>query len=55
MLFGVGFSAFVGIGFFLTNATLEQFGGSVELTPRDTGGTRTRVTLPLAQLTLAPT
>ena len=35
----------LGIGFFLTNATLEQFGGSVELTPRDTGGTRTRVTL----------
>ncbi|HNN45031.1 MAG TPA: ATP-binding protein, partial [Azospira sp.] len=45
----------LGIGFFLTNATLEQFGGSVELTPRDTGGTRTRVTLPLAPLTLAPT
>ena len=45
----------LGIGFFLTNATLEQFGGSVELTPRDTGGTRTRVTLPLALLTLDPT
>ena len=45
----------LGIGFFLTNATLEQFGGSVELTPRDTGGTRTHVTLPLAQLTLDPT
>lgn len=42
----------LGIGFFLSNATLEQFGGRVELTPRDGGGTRTRVVLPLAQLTL---
>ncbi|MBI2307220.1 MAG: sensor histidine kinase [Rhodocyclales bacterium] len=45
----------LGIGFFLTNATLERFGGRVELTPRDTGGTRTRVTLPLARLRQAPT
>jgi len=44
----------LGIGFFLTNATLEQFGGSVELTPRDTGGTRTRVTLPLALVFTLP-
>jgi two-component system sensor histidine kinase RegB len=43
----------LGIGFFLTNATLEQFGGSVTLTPREGGGTRTRVVLPLMQL--APT
>lgn len=42
----------LGIGFFLSNATLEQFGGRVELTPREGGGTRTRVVLPLAQLTL---
>lgn len=45
----------LGIGFFLTNATLERFGGRVELTPRDGGGTRTRVTLPLARLQQAPT
>lgn len=45
----------LGIGFFLTNATLERFGGRVELTPRDDGGTRTRVTLPLARLQQAPT
>lgn len=43
----------LGIGFFLTNATLEQFGGGVTLTPREGGGTRTRVVLPLGQL--APT
>jgi len=45
-----GTSGGLGIGFFLTNATLERFGGSVELTARDGGGTRTRVELPLARL-----
>lgn len=40
----------LGIGFFLTHATLEQFGGTVELVPRDGGGTRTRVVLPLDRL-----
>lgn len=45
----------LGIGFFLTNATLERFGGRVELTPREAGGTRTRVTLPLARLQQVPT
>jgi two-component system, sensor histidine kinase RegB len=47
-----GQSGGLGLGFFLTNATLEQLGGRVELTPREGGGTRTRVVLPLAQLTL---
>ncbi len=37
----------LGIGLFLSNATLERFGGKVELFDRDGGGTRTRVTLPL--------
>jgi two-component system sensor histidine kinase RegB len=40
----------LGIGFFLSNATLERFGGRVELTPRESGGTRTKVTLPLSGL-----
>lgn len=42
----------LGIGFFLTNATLERLGGRVELFNRDGGGTHTRVTLPLARITL---
>lgn len=50
-----GASGGLGIGFFLSNATLERFGGRVELTPRESGGTRTRVTLPLAKLQQAPT
>lgn len=37
----------LGIGLFLSNATLERFGGKVELFDRDGGGTCTRVTLPL--------
>ena len=45
----------LGIGFFLTNATLERLGGRVELSPRNTGGTRTRVTLPLSRLCCEPT
>lgn len=42
----------LGIGFFLTNASLEQFGGNVELLPREGGGTRTRVILPIKALCL---
>jgi two-component system sensor histidine kinase RegB len=42
----------IGIGLFLTNATVEQFGGKVELFNRKDrqGGACTRVTLPLARL-----
>lgn len=40
----------LGIGFFLTNATIERFGGEVEVFDREGGGTCTRVILPLAQL-----
>lgn len=38
----------LGIGLFLSNATIERFGGKVELLDRPEGGTRTRITLPLA-------
>lgn len=37
----------MGIGLFLSNATLERFGGKVELFNREGGGACTRVTLPL--------
>lgn len=42
----------IGIGLFLSNATVEQFGGKVELFNRNDshGGACTRVTLPLARL-----
>lgn len=42
----------IGIGLFLSNATIEQFGGKVELFNRDENqsGACTRVTLPLARL-----
>ncbi len=40
----------LGIGFFLTNATIERFGGDVEIFPREAGGTCTLVLLPLAGL-----
>ena len=40
----------LGIGLFLSNATLERFGGKVELFDREGGGTRTRVTLPLCRI-----
>lgn len=39
----------LGIGLFLSNATIERFGGKVELLPRPSGGTRTRITLPAAE------
>lgn len=45
----------LGIGFFLTNATIERFGGEVEVFDREGGGTCTRVILPLAQLNPEPT
>lgn len=38
----------LGIGLFLSNATIERFGGKVELLKRPQGGTCTRITLPLA-------
>lgn len=44
----------MGIGFFLTNATIERFGGKVELFRRETCGTRTRVKLPLSALVATP-
>jgi two-component system sensor histidine kinase RegB len=37
----------LGIGLFLSNATLERFGGKVELFNRAGGGACTRITLPL--------
>jgi len=45
-------TAGLGIGLFLSNATLERFGGKVELFNRDDpqGGTCTRVSLPLDRL-----
>ena len=40
----------LGIGLFLTNATIERFGGAVNLFNRDGGGACARVTLPLQRL-----
>lgn len=40
----------MGIGFFLSNATLERFGGRVEIENRIGGGALVRVCLPLARL-----
>ncbi len=40
----------IGIGLFLANATIERFGGTVQLFNRDGGGACTRVTLPLVRL-----
>ncbi len=40
----------LGIGLFLSNATLERLGGRVELFNRPGGGACTRVTLPFARL-----
>lgn len=44
----------LGIGLFLSNATIERFGGKVELYPRPSGGTCTRVSLALGPLALTP-
>jgi len=52
---GGAVSGGLGIGFFLSNATLERFGGRVELAPHPNGGTRTRVSLPLTRLRQVPT
>jgi len=40
-----------GIGLLLAKATLERLGGHLSLTPRDGGGMRTSLDLPLASLT----
>ena len=40
----------LGIGFFLTNATVERFGGEVEVFDREGGGACTRVILPILPL-----
>jgi two-component system sensor histidine kinase RegB len=40
----------MGIGVFLSNATVERYGGKVELTNREGGGARTRIHLPLTRL-----
>lgn len=42
-----------GIGLLLANAAIERFGGCVTLSNRESGGTRTRVELPLAALAAA--
>jgi two-component system sensor histidine kinase RegB len=39
-----------GIGLLLASAAIERFGGRVTLADRASGGTRTRVELPLAAL-----
>jgi two-component system sensor histidine kinase RegB len=41
----------IGIGLFLSNATIERFGGEVRWFNREGGGTITQVTLPLNNLT----
>lgn len=40
----------LGLGLFLANATIERFGGSVQLTNRDGGGAITRIELPLSEI-----
>lgn len=44
-----------GIGLILARATLERLGGRIDLEPRDGGGARTLLELPLAGLTPHPT
>ncbi len=44
----------MGIGVFLSNATVERYGGKVELTNREGGGARTRIHLPLKRLLVEP-
>jgi two-component system sensor histidine kinase RegB len=43
----------IGIGLFLSNATLERLGGKVELFNRIGGGACTRISLPLDRLKIA--
>lgn len=40
----------MGVGLVLANATLQQLGGQVRLRPREEGGTRTEIDLPLRNL-----
>ncbi|MBI5612036.1 MAG: ATP-binding protein, partial [Gammaproteobacteria bacterium] len=42
----------LGLGLFLTYATLRRLGGEVRLLDRDGGGMRCRLTLPLAPVTV---
>lgn len=44
----------LGIGLFLTNATIERFGGAVNLFNREGGGACASVTLPLSRLRKIP-
>ncbi|WP_221801772.1 sensor histidine kinase [Oceanobacter mangrovi] len=39
----------MGIGLYLSNASVEQFGGSIELQPLEGGGSRCRLSLPISQ------
>jgi two-component system sensor histidine kinase RegB len=41
----------LGLGLFLANATLERLGGGVRMLPRDGGGARVIVSLPLQDKT----
>lgn len=43
-----------GLGLFLTNSTINRFGGTVEMFNRPEGGACIRVALPLAQLLVSP-
>ncbi|HHJ18197.1 MAG TPA: HAMP domain-containing histidine kinase [Gammaproteobacteria bacterium] len=43
----------MGLGLFLTHATLQRLGGNIELFDREGGGTCTRVVLPLATFSLS--
>lgn len=43
----------MGVGLVLANATLQQLGGQVRLRPREVGGTRTEIDLPLRNLVVA--
>jgi two-component system sensor histidine kinase RegB len=44
----------LGLGLFLTHATLQRLGGEIALFDRNGGGTCTRIRLPLTQLDQAP-
>lgn len=48
-------SSGLGLGLFLTFATLERLGGEINLFNREGGGAVCRLRLPLASLTVAPT
>lgn len=44
----------MGLGLFLTHATVQRLGGEIALFDRDSGGTCTRIRLPLAEFSQAP-